>query len=45
MKSRNWLGCHRRMYEWYGGVPHATVPDLVANNKIRLMFPSLSCAA
>jgi hypothetical protein len=27
MKSRNWLGCHRRMYEWYGGVPHVTVPD------------------
>ena len=26
MKSRNWLGAHRRMYEWYGGVPHVTVP-------------------
>jgi hypothetical protein len=22
MKSRNWLGCHRRMFEYYGGVPH-----------------------
>jgi transposase len=22
MKSRNWLGCHRRLYEWCGGVPH-----------------------
>jgi hypothetical protein len=20
MKSRNWLGCHRRMFEYYGGV-------------------------
>jgi transposase len=22
MKSRNWLGCHRRMFEYYSGVPH-----------------------
>ncbi len=22
MKSRNWLGCHRRMFDYYGGVPH-----------------------
>ena len=21
MKSRNWLGCHRRMFAYYGGVP------------------------
>jgi transposase len=27
MKSRNWLGSHRRMYAYYGGVPHVTVPD------------------
>lgn len=28
MKSRNWLGCHRRMYAFYGGVSHVTVPDV-----------------
>jgi hypothetical protein len=27
MKSRNWLGCHRRMFSYYGGVSHVTVPD------------------
>ena len=27
MKSRNWLGAHRRMFSFYGGVPHVTVPD------------------
>lgn len=21
MQSRNWLGCHRRMFAFYGGVP------------------------
>jgi transposase len=27
MKSRNWLAFHRRMFAFYGGVPHVTVPD------------------
>jgi len=27
VKSRNWLDGHRRMYAFYGGVPHVTVPD------------------
>lgn len=27
MKSRNWLGAHRRMFAFYGGVTHITVPD------------------
>jgi transposase len=27
MKSRNWLGAHRRMFAFYGGVTHVTVPD------------------
>ena len=45
MKSRNWLGCHRRMFAFYGGVSHVTVPDFVAGNKIRVMFPSPLCAA
>ena len=22
MQSRNWLGCHRRMFAFYGGVTH-----------------------
>ena len=26
MKSRNWLGAHRRMFNFYGGVAHVTVP-------------------
>jgi len=26
MKSRNWLGAHRRMFAFYGGVTHVTVP-------------------
>ena len=35
MKSRNWLGCHRRMFAYYGGVAHVTVLDFVPGNKIR----------
>ena len=35
MKSRHWLDSHQRMYAFYGGVPHVTVPDFVAGNKIR----------
>jgi hypothetical protein len=31
MKSRNWLGCHRRMFTYYGGVTHVTVPDCLKN--------------
>ena len=34
MKSRNWLASHRRMFAYYGGVPHVTVFDFVAGNKI-----------
>ena len=33
-KSLNWLACHRRMFAFYGGVAHVTVPDFVAGNKI-----------
>jgi hypothetical protein len=44
MKSRNWLGCHRRMYEWYGGVPHVTVPDCLKTGvvKCHLYDPDLN---
>jgi len=27
MKSRNWLSCHRRMFEAFGGVTQVLVPD------------------
>ena len=27
MTSRNWLDSHQRMYAFYGGVPHVTVPE------------------
>jgi hypothetical protein len=35
MRSRNWLGCHRRMYAFYGGVPHVTVPDCLKNGVLK----------
>ncbi len=44
MKSRNWLGCHRRMFAFYGGVPHVTVPDCLKNGvlKCHLYDPDLN---
>jgi transposase len=44
MKSRNWLGCHRRMYAYYGGVSHVTVPDCLKNGvvKCHLYDPDLN---
>jgi transposase len=44
MKSRNWLGCHRRMYAFYGGVPHTTVPDCLKQGvlKCHLYDPDLN---
>jgi transposase len=44
MKSRNWLGCHRRMFEYYGGVPHVTVPDCLKTGvvKCHLYDPDLN---
>ena len=27
MQSRNWLGMHRRMFAFYGGVMHVVMPD------------------
>ena len=29
-----WLGCHRRAFEWFGGVPTRVIIDFVAGNKI-----------
>jgi transposase len=44
MKSRNWLGSHRRMFAYYGGVPHVTVPDCLKQGvlKCHLYDPDLN---
>jgi len=44
MKSRNWLGMHRRMFSFYGGVPHVTVPDCLKQGvlKCHLYDPDLN---
>lgn len=43
-KSRNWLGSHRRMFAFYGGVPHVTVPDCLKQGvlKCHLYDPDLN---
>jgi transposase len=43
-KSRNWLGCHRRMFAFYGGVAHVTVPDCLKQGvlKCHLYDPDLN---
>src|SRR5207244_11501679 len=44
MKSRNWLGSHRRMFAYYGGVAHVTVPDCLKQGvlKCHLYDPDLN---
>jgi len=44
MKSRNWLGAHRRMFSYFGGVPHVTVPDCLKQGvlKCHLYDPDLN---
>ena len=44
MKSRNWLACHRRMFAFYGGVAHVTVPDCLKQGvlKCHLYDPDLN---
>lgn len=44
MKSRNWLGAHRRMFTYYGGVVHVTVPDCLKQGvlKCHLYDPDLN---
>jgi transposase len=46
MKSRNWLGCHRRMFEFYGGAAHVIVPDCLKQGvlKCHLYDPDLNPA-
>lgn len=35
MRSRNWLDSHQRMYAFYGGVPHVTVPDCLKQGVLK----------
>jgi hypothetical protein len=44
MKSRSWIASHRRMYAYYGGVPHVTVPDCLRQGvvKCHLYDPDLN---
>lgn len=44
MKSRHWLSAHRRMFDYYGGVPHVTVPDCLKQGvlKCHLYDPDLN---
>jgi hypothetical protein len=44
MKSRNWLASHRRMFAYYGGVAHVTVPDCLKQGvlKCHLYDPDLN---
>jgi hypothetical protein len=35
MKSRHWIGSHQRMYAFYGGVPHVTVPDCLKQGVLK----------
>lgn len=46
MKSRAFLEGHRRMYDFYGGVPHVTVPDCTktAVSKCHLYDPDINLA-
>ncbi|HEY0746119.1 MAG TPA: IS21 family transposase [Steroidobacteraceae bacterium] len=46
MQSRNWLGCHRRMFAFYGGVMHVVVPDCLKTGvlKCHLYDPDLNPA-
>jgi transposase len=44
MKSRNWLSSHRRMFAYFGGVSHVTVPDCLKQGvlKCHLYDPDLN---
>lgn len=44
MKSRQFLEAHKRMYEFFGGVPNVTVPDCTktAVNKCHLYDPDIN---
>ncbi|MCW5260040.1 transposase [Verminephrobacter eiseniae] len=42
--SATWLGCHRRAFEWFDGVPERVMYDFVPGNKIVLLCPGILCA-
>lgn len=44
MKSHHWLSAHRRMFDYYGGVPHVSVPDCLKQGvlKCHLYDPDLN---
>jgi transposase len=39
----SWVDGHISAFEFFGGVPEIAVPDYVAGNIIRLMFPPVLC--
>src|SRR3989338_1222270 len=43
-KSRQWIDAHKEMYEYFGGVPHVTVPDCLKTGvtRYRLYDPDLN---
>ncbi|MCP3961980.1 MAG: transposase [bacterium] len=42
-KVSTWLGCHRRAFEFFGGVPQRLTIDYVSRHIIDLMFPPPLC--
>ncbi len=38
-----WIGSHVRCFDFLGAVPEIVVPDFVAGNKIRVMWPPPLC--
>ena len=39
-----WLGCHRRAFEHFGGVPARIIIDYVPGHVINVMWPPPLCA-
>ena len=39
-----WLACHRRAFNWWGGIPARMIIDFVAGHKIDLLCPDSFCA-
>jgi len=42
-KVATWLGCHRRAFEAFGGVPNRLIPEYVARHIFRAMCPARTC--
>jgi hypothetical protein len=39
-----WLACHRRAFNWWGGIPARMIIDFVAGHKIDVLCPDSFCA-